>query len=117
MASAGAVASSLDPLVIVRRASNRRCRHDQLRVSHLGQLGGQSDNAIIPDSLRSRLVFAEDRCRRARRRGGAANVSTMANSLCCMVLRHNRIRQFGLPLTASSSTDAAWIERRQDSDH
>jgi hypothetical protein len=101
MASAGVVASSLDPLVIVRRASNRRCCHDQLRVNHLGQLGGQSDNAVIPDPFRSRLVVAEGRCCRARRCGGAANVSIMANSLCCIVLRHNRIGQFGLPLTAS----------------
>jgi hypothetical protein len=102
MASAGAAASSLDPLVIVRRASNRRCYHDQLRVNHPGQLGGQSDNAVIPDPFRSRLVVAEGRCCRVRRRGGAANVSTMANSLCCIVLRYNRIGQFGLPLTASS---------------
>jgi hypothetical protein len=47
-------------------------------------------------------VVAKNRCCRARRRGGAANVSTMANSLYCIVLFHNRIGQFGLPLTASS---------------
>src|SRR6516162_2552842 len=101
MAQADATTSSLDPLDSVHWASNCRRRHYELRASRTRKLGGQSDNAVIPNPSRDRLVAAETRGCRARGCRGAANAATLANRIRCMVLHHHSIGQFSLPLTAS----------------
>ena len=50
------------------------------------------------------MVDAEDLGCRVRRRIGKANVATMANSLCGVLLPSNRVRQSSLPMTARRGT-------------
>src|ERR1700730_4916771 len=82
----------------VHRAPGGRCCYHQLRIGYARQLGGQSAYEVRPNPLGAVLVDSETGRRRARRGGRAPPRATLADRLCRVVLRPDRIGQSGVPL-------------------